>query len=268
MIASTVRSVLEQDYPNVEYLVVDGCSSDGTLQEVKAVDKANRVVIHSAQDNGISEAMNKGVMLSKGDLIIHLHAGDAFVNENVLSMVVADYRLNGWRWAVGGIQRVAPDGRILAIQQPVKYDYKYLSRICYLPHQATFITRDIFERYGLFSCDFAIAMDYEYWLRIGKEEEAHILPFVVSRFLEGGLSSDPLRNWKEDVKARRTHIKPYPLTLRMWDLWVLLYRYCDYVSRRTIPVTLREQLLQIKRAIFSRAHEQFYVMKRTRGGEL
>jgi glycosyltransferase involved in cell wall biosynthesis len=261
-VAPTVASVVGQDYSPLEYVVIDGRSSDQTVAAARRAAAGRLLTIVSEEDGGIADAMNKGVSMSRGDLIMHLHAGDALLNPTVLSRVAANYEANGWTWAVGGIIRVplAP-ARPRVLQQPLRYDYGYLQRVCYLPHQGTFLHREVFRRYGGFHTGFRITMDYEFWLRIGTTEQAHILEFPVTSMAEGGLSRDPLRNLREDIRARRMHVRPYTLNRHLWDARVLVGRAVDLHVVSHIPVAFRTALIQAKRKAWDKGRGRYFVTR-------
>ncbi|QNP30037.1 glycosyltransferase family 2 protein [Cylindrospermopsis curvispora] len=189
----TMMSVLQQTYRNIEYVIVEGESTDETLQIVNKIASnfpLRTIKVISESDYGIADAMNKGVLNSSGDIIIHLHAGDSFIDKNVLDQVVQTYMKSPWRWAVAG-SIVVNENRIAThVYRPLN-DYKKLIKKNFIPHQSTFLVRDIFDKHGLFRVDMKQAMDYEYWLRIvfAGGERFTILPFNTTYFLSGGRSS-------------------------------------------------------------------------------
>ena len=266
MIAPTVASVVQQDYPDVEYLIIDGASADGTVEAARSAAAHRPVTIVSEADGGIADAMNKGVTMSGGALIMHLHAGDALVEPTVLSRVATSYVAHGWTWAVGGIIRIPViPGRPRVLQQPLRYDYGYLQRVCYLPHQGTVLHRRIFQRYGGFHTGFRITMDYEFWLRIGAAEQAHILGFPVATMADGGTSRDPLRNLREDIRARRMHVRPYTLGRYLWDARVWAGRSVDLHLASCIPDAFRSALIQMKRKAWDRGRGWYFVTRELDG---
>jgi glycosyltransferase involved in cell wall biosynthesis len=194
LIESTMMSVLNQGYPFIEYIIIDGKSDDRTVsiaEDLAESLSAKRTHIVSERDQGISEAMNKGVLLAKGDLITHLHAGDRYIDDSIIEKVVNSFLKESWRWGVAGAIIVDSFGKRKHRTVPV-------SKICSLlkknsiPHQSTFLVKDIFDKHGLFRTDLTQAMDYEFWLRIAfKGNETYtVLPFDSTYFLEGGRSSN------------------------------------------------------------------------------
>jgi len=192
-IEPTMLSVLQQTYENIEYLVVDGQSSDRTLQVVADVCRRfplRKVRVISEPDDGISDAMNKGIRNSTGEIIAHLHAGDRYVGPTVIERVVASFVSCHWRWAVADSIVVGPDGNPMHRYRPCPDRRMLLKKNC-IPHQSAFLVRDLFDRHGLFRTDLKQAMDYEFWLRMAflGGESFVLLPFAATYYASGGRSS-------------------------------------------------------------------------------
>lgn len=206
LIADTIRSVLSQTYPNIEYIIVDGRSSDNTLEIISRTVKNytdRQVKIVSESDKGIADAMNKGILLAQGEIITHLHAGDRYIDDTVIKKVMNSYKENRWRWGVAGSIVVDTFGKERHIYKAGS-DYRVLLKKNCIPHQSTFLVKDIFEKHGLFKIEFKQAMDYEYWLRIvfKGNERFTVLPFNTTFFLDGGRSSNILQLLKYLHKLR------------------------------------------------------------------
>jgi glycosyltransferase involved in cell wall biosynthesis len=206
-----MRSVLDQTYDRIEYVVVDGLSADQTVaiaHRVAAEYPQRDVRIVSEADRGIADAMNKGIRLTTGALVAHMHSGDRYVDSQVISRVVESHQRLGWRWGVGSSNVVDKRGRVSHVYQPSGAPRSLLAKNT-IPHQSTFLVRDVFERHGLFRTDLKQASDYDYWVRIGLQgdETVAVLPFVVSCYLEGG-GSDRIREllgvlWQIRSEMRR-----------------------------------------------------------------
>jgi len=193
-IRATMLSVLDQKYANIEYFIVDGNSSDETIKIVKEVSGRypyRKIEIISERDSGIADAMNKGIRLASGEIIAHLHAGDRYIDSLILSKVAQSYIKDSWRWGVAGSVVVNASGKKLHIYN-AEPDCKTLLKKNCIPHQSTFLVKDIFDTYGLFDVSYKQAMDYEYWLRIAfkGKERYRILPFNTTYFMDGGKSSN------------------------------------------------------------------------------
>lgn len=193
LVEPTMISVLGQTYADLEYVIVDGASSDATVAVIRAVcDRypARYTTVRSEPDAGMWDAMNKGIERATGDVIVHLHAGDRFVDDGTVARVMGSQVLEGWRWAVG--RSIAVDGRGTPqhVYRPDP-DYRTLVKKNMIPHQSTFIARDVFLTHGLFRADLQQAADYEMWVRLAflAGERYVVLPFDTTYYLTGGRSS-------------------------------------------------------------------------------
>ena len=218
-----ILSVLGQTYDNVEYIIVDGGSTDGTLDIIrKYEDRIDSWV--SEPDRGISDAMNKGIRLATGDLIAHLHADDYYSNPSVLSSVCSEYlRHPNALWLTGGIEIVDGNGKILQEIPVRKYSYRKLIRGNYILHPATFVTRRAFEKAGHFNEEYRYAMDYDLWIRIGGIADPVTLDLQVACFRAHPESRSIIRSDKayhESWMIRKKHLAGNPAKI--------LYHYLYY----------------------------------------
>jgi glycosyltransferase involved in cell wall biosynthesis len=202
LLPATIESVLSQTYPNVEYIVVDGASSDGAPELLKSYgDQITHWV--SEPDGGIADAMNKGVRLSTGEIFIHTHAGDYLADPDVCGKIASDYQQRRWTWAVGGLDVLTESGDALVLVHPDTFSYRRLRVYNYIPHPATVLTRRAFAEIGPFDTSYGIAMDYRLWLALGAIHPPAFLPFTVAVFRQGGASSNVARSHLEERRARR-----------------------------------------------------------------
>jgi glycosyltransferase involved in cell wall biosynthesis len=212
--ASTIQrcidTVLRQDYKNRELVIIDGGSTDDTLDILKANDSAIDCWI-SEPDTGIYNAMNKGVDRATGDWIIFLGADDFLFSDGALSRVarLLAFRETNPRLVYGKVAVVDRDCNTVSEWGEKSH------QILGLPHQATFHHKSFFEVHGRFDESFKIAGDHEMLLRELKENEAEFLPdVVVSGFSLGGVSTSldcAPRYWVEYARARKLNgLFPYP----------------------------------------------------------
>ena len=199
-IEQTIRSVLDQDYDNVEYIVIDGGSTDNTLAIIKDYEHAIDYWV-SERDQGISDAMNKGIITSSGEIIAHLHSDD-FYEPGALKRVVGYFlEASGCKWLIGEANFLDQRGRKRKrMVFPPKYSYRRLKRANFIPHPAVFLKREVFERVGLFDKGLRYVMDYEMWLRVGRSYEPIQTEDVLANFREVGRSSvEILKTWQEEL---------------------------------------------------------------------
>lgn len=209
----TVESVLQQDYPDVEYIVVDGLSTDGGADYLRGV-QSRMAHCLIERDAGIYHAMNKGLRLATGDYLVFMNSGDCFAAPDVLSRAAAfgfDEEI------VWGEQIRQYDGgrtRHFAYDEPV--DLVFFSRKS-LPHQSMFMRRDIFSVYGEYREDFRIFADWEYVTRLVLAHGVRYrhIPLVVSRYDMRGISNDP--GLKALRQAERARAKEGMLSPLVWQ---------------------------------------------------
>lgn len=210
-IRHTIESVLSQDYPDVEYIVIDGCSNDNTIKIVNEYrNKIAKVVCEP--DQGIYDAMNKGVANATGDIVGILNSDDFFENSFVISDVLKQFADNPSASLVfGDVVYVESSNidRIKRFYSSVNFKAWKLRFGWMPPHPATFIKKAVYERVGIYSIDYKISSDYEYFVRmllIHKLSYSRVDKVLV-RMRVGGVSTSGIKSIlllnSEIVKACR-----------------------------------------------------------------
>lgn len=225
-IAQSIASVLEQDYQNFEYIFVDGGSTDGTLERINAIER-DKIVLTNVR-GGVARAMNAGIEAATGDVVAHLHSDDYYLNPSVLSDIARLIEVGGYSWIFGRAMSDMNDGRLLSESWAVpRYSYKRLLQGNFIPHQATFVRREIFSRIGAFDERYRYAMDYDFWLRLGKVAE----PLQIDRHLvafrrhAGSLTtSNYSASMSEDFRIRLQYSSKSPGTIAIHSLRYLVRR--------------------------------------------
>jgi glycosyltransferase len=209
-IEEAILSVLSQSYNNIEYIVIDGNSLDGTVNIVKKYsEKISKFL--SEPDNGIYDALNKGVELATGDVICFLHSDDIYANRNVILNIanefVNDITVDG---VYGDLVYVAKnDTSRVCRHWKSKYFYMDLLKQGWMPpHPTLFLRKKIYERFGKFDLDFKIAADYDFLLRVlSGGIKVKYLPKILYKMRLGGESNKSivniLRKSKEDLGVLR-----------------------------------------------------------------
>jgi glycosyltransferase involved in cell wall biosynthesis len=196
-IKDAIESVLSQTYSNIEYIIIDGASIDGTPEIVKSYgNKINKFICEP--DKGIYNAMNKGIKLATGNIIGILNSDDFFCNDKVIETIVATFYRKQVDAIYGDVQFVNPDN----IQKIVRY---YSSKNFNLnkfkfgfmpPHPSFYVKREFFKVLGYYKEDYKIAADYELLIRflfVNKLRSGYIeMPFVSMR--RGGISNKSLKS--------------------------------------------------------------------------
>jgi glycosyltransferase involved in cell wall biosynthesis len=169
-ITDALESVMNQDYPYLEHIVVDGGSSDGTLSVL--ADYAGRYDLHwrSEPDRGHAQAVNKGLKSARGEIIGWVNSDDALFDQRVVSDVVEFFAAKPEADLVyGDIVFIARDSTLSLVRcVPRRFSYQRLLRGCFISQPAVFFRRAVGERY-LLDENVKYAVDYDYWLRIAKD---------------------------------------------------------------------------------------------------
>lgn len=202
-IERAVHSVQSQDYPDIEHIVVDGGSTDGTLQKLKTCLGRNAVLV-SEPDQGMYDALNKGLRLATGDVIGLLHSDDYFENNHILSDVAAEF-LNSSIDAVYGdaafFSNEAPD-RIVRRYSSANFKPSRLGWGWMPAHTTLFIRRENHQRIGEYKIDYAIAADFDFVCRafVSNQITYSYIPKVLVKMQTGGLSS---AGWNNTIKLNK-----------------------------------------------------------------
>jgi glycosyltransferase involved in cell wall biosynthesis len=222
--ASTVRDTLEsvsmQRYPSVEHIVVDGSSKDETMDIVKEFPHVSRVV--SEKDNGIYDAMNKGLKLATGDVVGILNSDDFYDSPEIISQVMNAFNDPSIDVVYGDLQYVKQNNVhvITRTWKSGQYKRNHFYYGWMPPHPTFFVRRKIYEEVGFFNTDLRSAADYEMMLRILVKHNmrACYIPQVLVKMRSGGMSNASLKNRlranREDRKAwTLNELKPFFFTI-------------------------------------------------------
>lgn len=200
-----ISSVLEQKFNNIEYIIIDGASTDNTVQIInKYRDKIDFFV--SEPDKGIYDAMNKGIALATGDIIGMLNADDYFADENILADVANAFLTQKINILYGDLDFVDMNGKVVRKWRSGKYRSGHFNWGWMPPHPTFYCKKDLFEKLGNYSLSYGTAADYELMLRFIHANKASVfyLHKVMIKMVIGGVSNKNLSN---RVKALRFDLK-------------------------------------------------------------
>jgi glycosyltransferase involved in cell wall biosynthesis len=178
-IRSSIDSVLNQDYAPIELIVVDGRSSDGTVDILKCYGARLRWV--SEEDGGQTPAINKGFRMATGAIIGWLNADDLYLPGAVRTGVEFLSRRESADLVYGDADHIDRDGRFIAPYPTEPFSLSRLQQTCFICQPAVFFRRRVFDRVGLLDEYFSSAMDYEYWVRIARRCEIAYCPIRLAR---------------------------------------------------------------------------------------
>lgn len=183
----THESLLSQGGSLIEWVVIDGGSSDGSIDWLGKLDEPI-VRWTSGPDAGIYDAMNKGIRAATGDLLVFLGAGDRLAR-GALEIVAADWAQHRWLWAYGLSRIVSEQQDLLQVAAFVPFRRRWLE-LGYraLNHQACFFSHDLVTQLGEYNLDFPIFADQEFCIRAAAVAPPRVLGEVVAEFVAGGVS--------------------------------------------------------------------------------
>lgn len=211
-IGEALVSVASQTYTNIEHVVIDGASRDGTLAVVRAHPDP-RVVFVSEPDEGIYDALNKGIRRATGNIVGLMHSDDLFAHPEVLEKVSAAFNDPGVDIVYGDLVYVAASDvtRVVRHWRAGEFSPARLRQGWMPPHPTVFARARVFAEHGLYDTSYRIAADYEAMLRyFGRAGlRAAYIPEVLVRMRTGGASNRSLRHImlksREDLRALRSN---------------------------------------------------------------
>ncbi len=218
---STMQSVFEQDYKNIEYIVIDGASDDGTQALLEKYKHKINILI-SEKDEGIYQALNKGLSKATGDVIGFLHADDFYANPSSVSKIVAVFEKENADCVYSDLQyvdRINPD-KIFRNWKSTPYKEGLFLKGWMPPHPTFFMKKKWYDNYGNYNTTLTISADYEMMLRMLHKHKlrATYIPEVLVKMRKGGTSNRTLfRRIKANMEDRKAwkinNLKPGLLTL-------------------------------------------------------
>ena len=220
-IEQTIKSVLTQTYKNIEYIVIDGVSTDGTQNSIEQYIREGAGIIYlSEPDKGISDAFNKGISLASGDYLLFLNSDDALASENVIQEVVVEIIRNNYPTFLYGDCEILDRQTSKILYRDIVTNFpQSILKGAVLPHPSSFTNRKYFDQYGAFDLNYKIAMDFEWMIRGGLVEKVVHVPLLVSLVRNGGLSGrvDQQKVANEIILALKKNglITSYPMELRL-----------------------------------------------------
>jgi len=186
-IERTILSVLAQTYQNYEYIIVDGASTDGTVDIVKSYKEKypNKIKVISEKDAGIYDAMNKGIKYATGDLIGIVNSDD-YYEHDALDNILQTYDGKKYEIIYGMLRTLKKDKEVsvyIKNHQWIEEDM--------ITHPTCFVTRDVYEDYGTYSLEYPFSADYEFMLRMSRNHQVTFKPVykIISNFSLNGASA-------------------------------------------------------------------------------
>jgi FkbM family methyltransferase len=202
---ATIRSVMEQDYPRIEHIVVDGGSTDETLDILRRHEQVRWV---SEPDRGQAHALNKGFALARGDVLGWINADDVYL-PGAIAAAVEVLRDSGCALVHGGWSQIDENGAVLHEIQPVPFDYRLQLEVRNgVAQPGVLFTREALEAVGGIDESYRYAMDYDLWLKIGARFEVRHVDRILAAYRlhpESKTVAEAEGFWPETWRAARSH---------------------------------------------------------------
>ncbi len=234
-IEETIRSVLLQGYLDLEYIVVDGGSNDGTVDLLRRYQ--DRIYWVSEPDQGQTDAINKGLRMAHGDILAYLNSDDLYL-PSALHAIVEQFQIRPEVGLIYGDCKVI-DERGRELGHLPRHDFslrRMIERGEFLPQQAVFWRRVVQDKIGLFDASLHYAMDYDFFIRVGRVFPVAYLPQPIACFRMHGTSktvSQAEAHWREALMVSERH------GLKPWTLWYWLRRLRHW-GLRNLPRSLQQ----------------------------
>ena len=220
-IEDTIKSVLNQTYSNIEYIIIDGLSTDHTLEIVNKYKNEISTIV-SEKDDGLYDAINKGIQLATGEIIANLNSDDFYIDNNVIEDIVNQFEKEKTDTLYADLYYVdaIDTNKIARHWKSGAYEKGMFYKGWMPPHPTFFVKKEVYSKHGLFNLELKSAADYEIMLRFIHKHNCSTsyLPRVVVRMRVGGVSNASIINRlkanREDKRAWEINgLKPKPFTL-------------------------------------------------------
>jgi glycosyltransferase involved in cell wall biosynthesis len=241
-LARTIDSVVAQTYPSVEYIIIDGCSTDETLDLIRSREHEISLFI-SEKDDGISDAFNKGIVLARGEFLAIVNSDDWIENDHLAKAINA-LRNSSHDYVFGDIRLYrgdgSPAGRLIG---DANYTTKIKHAMPFLNHPSMVCYREAYRKFGLYRLDYRNAMDYEWFLRVAVLGGRGLyVSTIASHMSLAGISDREFNRSLIEVRAISVAYG-YPAALAALRFY---FRVCKGMARRilakTIPTPVYERI--------------------------
>src|SRR5258708_2916487 len=238
-IERTIKSVLSQKYPNLEYIIMDGGSTDTTVSILKKYSR--KIVWKSEKDRGQTHAINKGLRLSTGEIITYLNSDDTY-QPKALEKIASFFIEHPQEKFVYGCGRlIDTKDKKIGLYNNLEDDYHRLFASCGISQPAAFWRKELLKTVGYFNESFRFTMDYDYWVRVSEKYTLNFLPTIIAN----------TRIHKEAKTSEFTH-KLHEEALRVgmshygkvhYD-WIFTYADSEYMSKKNTPAYFRFMVIR------------------------
>jgi glycosyltransferase len=224
-ILETIHSVLEQTYSDIQHIFIDGNSQDETVDIIKQ--NTQNPILLSEKDNGIYDAMNKGIRLASGDIIGILNSDDMYASKYVIQQVVDQFKENISTDAVYGnlvFFKSKYPNKVVRKWFPRKFDRNFFQNGNAIPHPTLFVKKKVYDLVGLYNPNFKISSDYEFALRAFYMNtfQPQYLDKLIIKMRHGGEST---KSWKNILVGNREVFESWSMNKQVPPLRFYFLRY-------------------------------------------
>lgn len=192
----TLNSVVSQTYTNIEHIIVDGCSSDKTIELLNLYDNKNAIIL-SEKDKGLYDAINKGINLASGEIIGILNADDIFFDNEVIANIVDSFNLDADLQAIyGNIVFVNKSNKVIRKYNANRWNSDKFRWGFMPPHPSFFCKKLVFQKFGYYEIDYKISADFELLIRFIFTNRINVryVPITTTIMRMGGVSTKGIRS--------------------------------------------------------------------------
>jgi len=196
-ILRSLESVKNQTHPNIEHIIIDGQSTDGTIEIIKTFKGKFKLIIE--RDQGIYDALNKGIKLANGTLIGIMNSDDLYFDVNTVSEAVKTFNIYNCDGVYGDVYyfRTKTPDKFVRVIRSVDYGFKYIVKGLMPAHTSFFFKKSVFDKYGYYDISYKIAGDFEFIARITKDNNINLIysKFIKIKMQIGGISTSGIENF-------------------------------------------------------------------------
>lgn len=215
-IVECLQSVAVQTYKNIEHIIIDGGSTDRTLEIIKSAPSVAKYI--SEPDNGIYDALNKGIGLATGDIIGFLHSDDSIGSPRIIQKIAELFSQQNIQGVFGDLVFVNSENtnKIVRTWKSKRFDRKNIKYGWMPPHPTLYLRKEVYQKHGPFDTSFKIAGDYNFMVSVMKDKKIYLeyLPEIITKMRMGGASTGSLKGIlkksKEDIRALKNNGFKFP----------------------------------------------------------